>query len=62
LGSLAAFAAAHWQAGPSWTPFLTLVSIAASGLLLLVVTLLAELLPALQAVRTEPSTVLKGSP
>jgi predicted permease len=62
LGSLAAFAAAHWQAGPSWTPFLTLASIAASGLLLLVVTLLAELLPALQAVRTEPSTVLKGSP
>jgi predicted permease len=62
LGSLAAFATAHWQAGPSWTALLTLASIAASGLLLLVVTLLAELLPALQAVRTEPSTVLKGSP
>jgi predicted permease len=61
LGGLGAFAANRWQAGPSWTPLLTVTSLAGSGLLLLVITLLAELLPALQAVRTEPSAVLKGS-
>ncbi len=61
LGGCIAFALARWAAGPAGSPLPLLATLAGSELLLLVVTLLAELAPAWRAVKTGPATVLKES-
>ncbi|HEY9420357.1 MAG TPA: ADOP family duplicated permease [Thermoanaerobaculia bacterium] len=60
LGALAALAATRWSAGLLQVSPLTLESFIGCGLLLLAVSSLAALTPALRVLRQEPTMALKG--
>jgi predicted permease len=61
LGAGAALALTRWSAGLLQMPPPTLLSLAACSVLLLTVSSLATLLPAVRVVNSDPSAVLKGS-
>jgi putative ABC transport system permease protein len=60
LGGIAAVGFSRFVAN-SWSSLSMLSLLTGSEILLLIVTLLAELAPALAAIRTDPSTALKGA-
>lgn len=59
LGGAASLVLAHWQSGAAGTSPPTLAILGGSALLLLLVTLVAELGPALQATRSDLAAMLK---
>jgi predicted permease len=61
LGAGAALALTHWSAGLLQMPPPALSSLVTCALLLLAVSSLAALLPAIRAVNSNPSAILKGS-